>query len=226
MSLADGRKDNTYSHKLNGYRCSHRNKWLFISYGLLMVQELSLLEFYADVFDFDKKHRNFGLFKVDFEAIADVFNCSSNTIRNWHNKLLKIGFIEKGKGGFYKLACSNRFIPEGKWEGKAAHYSQQEKDQSIGIIFQNFGMDLQSIERKLQPVVKNDVQKLKKTPSIGIGSFKVDSKDYQEKKVLIKQEVRSDREYWEIWDKGDYKRLMVDDMKWIDKNIIENLTTN
>ncbi|KKP86218.1 MAG: hypothetical protein UR89_C0029G0003 [Candidatus Roizmanbacteria bacterium GW2011_GWA2_35_8] len=97
--------------KFNGYRPTHRNKWKFIQEGILSVQELSLLEFYADIVDFDRKHPNFGLFEVNFEEISQVFECSTGTVRGWNNKLILIGFIEKtSKRDWYKLICYERYI--------------------------------------------------------------------------------------------------------------------
>src|SRR3989344_7385477 len=97
--------------KLNGYRASHRNKWLLIEYDILSIQELALQEFYADIFDFDPQHRTVGLFPVNFDEIAQVFNCSSNTVRNWHSKLLQLGLIKKTGGkNLYQLSCYSRYV--------------------------------------------------------------------------------------------------------------------
>jgi len=133
--------------KLNGYRLTHRNKWRLIENKILILQELALLEYYADIFDFDKNHSNFGLFMVNFGNFSEIFNTSSdNTIRNWHNRLLELGFIKPtGNKNVYRLTIHDRYLTPGKWEGKASDYARQEKDQSIEVILQNFGINPQSL---------------------------------------------------------------------------------
>lgn len=134
--------------KLNGYRASHRNKWLLIKHKILTLQELSLLEFYVDIMDFDCRHEKFSEFEVDFKEIKEIFNCKSpTTIRNWHSKLLLLGFISKTeKRGFYKISCPKRYISPGKWQGEASFYSRAEKGLAIENILSNFGINLQPNE--------------------------------------------------------------------------------
>src|SRR3990167_11412807 len=136
--------------KLNGYRPTHRNKWVLIREKILTLQELALWEFYADIVDFDKKHEKFGLFEVDFVDIASLFNCSSNTIRNWHNKLVLLQLIKRARKGFYELVSVERFINPSKWNGKAHEFTEKEKDQPIEIILQSFGLDFQTVKEKIQ----------------------------------------------------------------------------
>lgn len=201
--------------KLNGYRPSHRNKWHFIEEGVLTVQELALLEYYADIFDFDKKHENYGLFEEDFTRTPTVFDCSPGTIRNWNRKLLSLGFILKtNRKHIYKLSCSDRYVTPGKWGGKAADYQEIEKDQNIEKILQSFEIDFQSIKEKLQQVKKTPTDKSDsktKTSSIAIGSSKDD--------LGIS---RSDSEYRRIKREGCFPTLDIEDMKWIDHKIIED----
>src|SRR5579884_1741357 len=138
--------------KLNGYRASHRNKWLFIKHNILSSQALLLLEYYADAMDFDVNHEDFGLVEVNFEDIAILFKRKSlTTVYNWHNELITKGFIKPtSKKNYYQVVCHTRYIPTGFWKGKATEYAKEEKDQPIEIILQNFGIDLQKSEKKLQ----------------------------------------------------------------------------
>ena len=81
---------------LNGYRPTHRNKWLLIQSGILNIQELAFLEFCADTMGYYKKNPNYGLVRIDIGETKKLFNCKSeNTIRGWLNKLLETGFIQK-----------------------------------------------------------------------------------------------------------------------------------
>ncbi len=222
---------NRYRKKLNGYRCSHRNKWLLVQEYYLSLQALALLEFYIDIFDFDVKHDSFGLFSVDFEAIASIFNKSQNTIRSWHSQLLKVGLIKATKEKNHcKMLYSKRYIAPGRWQGEASQYSQNEKNQPAEIIFQSIGGKFQKTGQIVQPIKKKNQSLLKDSTSIALGSSKVDSKfsreihkgnSTYERKILIKQEVRSDEEYQKIYDKGNYEGLIPEDMKWIDQNIVE-----
>src|SRR3990170_7846696 len=168
--------------KLNGYRASHKNKWLFIKHGILSVQELSLLEFYADIFDFDPRHETtVGLFPVNFKEIAEVFSCSQNTVRNWHSRLLQLGLIKNtDKKNIYQLSCYSRYITPGRFEGKAAVYAKQETNQSIEIILQNFGIDSQLVGGKVQIIGKKAGELGSESSSIAISSYKEGiSSDYK-----------------------------------------------
>ncbi|KKQ73703.1 MAG: hypothetical protein US96_C0055G0002 [Candidatus Woesebacteria bacterium GW2011_GWB1_38_5b] len=208
--------------KLNGYRPTHKNKWFFIKYGILNIQELALLEYYADIFDFDKNHRTFGLFEINFEEIASIFSCkSANTVRNWHNKLLKLGFIRKTELKYvYELSCHLRYINPGKWGGQAVHFQEIEKDQPIEVILQSFGINLQSIGKKIQPVGKNSQNLGSKPTPIALGSSKDGIYSSDKKYVLVKQGLRSNEEYVRLKEEMGLNSLEIDDMKWIDENLI------
>lgn len=207
--------------QLNGYRASHRNKWLYIRNGLLSVQELALLEYYADAMDFDRSHPKFSLVEIDFDRIARVFSCSPNTIRNWHKRLLSVGFIRKtSKLHWFEVVCAPRYINPGFWKGEAAQYAEKEKGQPLETILQNFEINLQPIGEKLQPVVNDQEDKAENNPLRVIGSSKYESGLYPGK-IVVEQEVRSDEEYRRIYEEGGYQHLTVDDMKWIDEDIGE-----
>ena len=202
--------------KLNGYRPTHRNKWLFIQKGILSLQELSLLEFYADNLDFDEKNHpsSFGLFEIDFEEIAKIFDCKSDTtIRNWHDKLLKLGFIEETEHKrIFKLACFKRYITPGFWGGEAGKYAESEKDQPFETILQSFGLNPQVIEKKLQTIGENNTKTASISPPKALGSYKDESV------------VKTEEEYQRIW-REDYDcspNFTPDLMKWIDQNVYED----
>lgn len=138
--------------KLNGYRPTHKNKWLFTEYCILTFQELALLEFYADIVDFDKNHDGFGTFITDFIEMERIFRMSDSSLRNWHNELLRLGFIKAtGKQSRYRLACFKRFI-EPSWGGEPDKFAKSEVNQPIGFLLQQFGIDPQTIGQKVQQV--------------------------------------------------------------------------
>ncbi|MFH0773625.1 MAG: hypothetical protein V1922_04925 [bacterium] len=208
--------------KLNGYRPSHRNKWLFVKQNILSIQELSLWEYYADIVDFDKRHEKYGLFEVYFDEISLLLNKDENTIRNWHNKLLYLGFISiTNRKHIFKLSCHERYVNTGKWEGKAAEYGKKEKDQSIENILESFGTNLQIVKEKLQSFGNNKQDKGNKTiktDSIAIGSYK-DEIGF----ISTRQHsLRSDKEYQKIKEELGPTSLSIEDMKWIDLNVKED----
>lgn len=183
--------------KLNGYRPTHRNKWRFIQYGILNLQELALLEFYADIFDFDKGHELFGLFKVNFNEVAGMFRCkSANTVRNWHNKLLSTGFIEKtSQNNVFRLKCFRRFIHSGFWNGKVDDYAKREVDQPIEVILQNFDIDPHLVGVNFQPVAnKSDILASEINARV-LGSYKDESRDYQDNQLKELRSIKTDEEY-------------------------------
>ncbi len=191
--------------KLNGYRVTHRNKWLLIRQGILSVQELALLEFYADIFDFDKNHQTYGTFSTDFKELAEYFNCKSqNTVRNWHNKLHRLGFIKAtDKRGVFQLTCFERYVNPGKWEGRASEYAKQEKDQPIGIILQSFGINLQTIKSSSQPIAQKQDKIALESNSIAIGSYKDESNVYQSNTSVKKHAIASKEEYQQVTSRVD-----------------------
>ncbi len=214
--------------KLNGYRATHKNKWLFIKNKVLSLQEVAYLEFCADIMCFDWEKQEYGTFKTNFKEIATLFDCKSETtIRNWHAKLLKKGFIQSlNQRNVFRLTCHTRYITPGFWKGEASRYAESEKDQSIEYILQNFGLNLQNIGKTDQLIEKNNQNLASNTTPRAIGSSKdyslVPSSISSKKVVVIKQEVRSDAEYQKMYEASDLS-LSVDDMKWIDQNITEKI---
>ena len=217
---------------LNGYRATHRNKWYFIQHSILSVQELALLEFYADLFCFNPTQPNFGTFTVKFEEVANVFNCKSDTtIRNWHRRLLELGFIEKtSTASVFKLVCCARYIGPGFFKGEAVKYQEREKNQSIEIILQSFGIDFQSIGTNIQPIEIQDDEKADvtaQTTSLAKDSYNdIDTVASLEAQrfVVIRQAVRSDTEYQEFYSDCGFEKLTPEDMRWIDENTLEKIS--
>lgn len=219
--------------KLNGYRATHRNKWLFIQYGILSVQELSLLEFYADTFCINTKQPEYGEFKVNFDELKIIFNCKSDTtIRNWHNKLLKVGFIKKSnKKNKYNLVCCGRYInPSKAFVGEAHKYKELEENQPIKVVLQSFGIEFQSNEQKLQPVGKENNEKDNTTIQTNIvptDAYKSEYIGSTVKIVDLKARIRTQEEYERMYQESGCVGLTPEDMKLADEaaheiRVIEN----
>lgn len=217
---------------LNGYRATHRNKWYFIQHGILSIQELALLEFYADLFCFNPAQPNFGTFTIKFEEIANVFNCKSDTtVRNWHSRLLQVGFIKTTtKPHVFELSCSKRYIGQSlKIKGEANKYQLLEQNQPIETILQSFGIDFQSIGTNIQPVGTDDKEKADvtaQTKSLAKDSYKDSDTNLSftsQRYAFIRQAVRSDAEYQQIYADGGYELLTPEDMRWIDEHVFEKV---
>lgn len=209
--------------KLNGYRATHRNRWNLIRSKILTSQEFLLFEYYLDIMDFDPNHGNsFGSFEVFPNEIAPVFNKGTDTIKAWHKELLLKGFIQAfdDKRSLFKIKSPHRYITQ--WGGKAHKFAKDEKNiEALGLLLENvcFSSDKVGKNQEISPILDtNDTSK-------ALGSSKDElSKDSSGKKiVLIKQEPRSESEYNQIQKESNYTDLSIEDMKWIDENVIERI---
>lgn len=177
-------ENNRYRPKLNGYRCSHRNRWLLLN-NYLTPQSFLLFEFYLDIFDFDYKHLSYGTLTVNFKKLAEVFDCSVNSIRNWNNVIINSGLIEKTEErGVYKILNPERYIPPGFWKGLASSYAKRERKQSVEHIFQSMSKKVQDSEENCQPIEELTKKNLENNVSKALGLSKYSSKvDYSNKKL-------------------------------------------
>jgi len=208
--------------KLNGYRASHRNRWLLIKNRVLTPQEFLLFEYYLDSMDFDSRHSNFGTFEAYLDEVALDFDKKPDTIQDWHNKLLSKSFIElvNKKRRLFKVKSPERY---GTILGcNAREFVKNEKNTpTLDFILQNICFTPE--KAKINPS-KNTILALNNT-SKHLGSFKgelgLPSIDFK-KVVVIKQSVRSDEEYQKMSQDGDFG-LSPEDMKWIDRNALEKI---
>lgn len=201
-----------YRANFNGYRPTHRNKWLMIAEGWLTLQEVMLLEYYADQTVFDpSKSETYGSFVVNIPTISKIFRKSNNTIRNWHNGLQTKGLIHLvEKPNVYQLASFQRYMNPGRWKGKAGEFAHSEKNQWVEHIFQLIGVSPQIIEQTAQQVAQSQSKNLKKSQSKALSSFKDQSK------VNL---PRSYKDYTEMYKDNDYQGMTPDDMAWVDHNV-------
>lgn len=208
--------------RLNGYRPSHRNRWLFITQGILSLQELSYWDYCIDTMDFDPDHETYGAFRFDLSETVRKLRKSKNTIRNWHNKLLLLGCIQAtNEKGMYKLPNPTRYISPGpRWKGEAMTYAKQEMNQSFEEIVHSIGIKPQTIGEIVQPVGELSNDLASEALPKALSSSKVNSHVNQVKKVVIKQEVRTEEEYRQMY-QDNSEGLTPDDMRWVDENIKE-----
>lgn len=120
------------NHRLNGYRPSHRNRWVLINSGILKPQEFLLFEYYLDIMDFDPSHTNtYGTFTYCPKEISLIFGRKKPAINSWHRTLLQSDLIcSTSTKNIYEIPNANRYITPGKWQGQAGEYARQEKHMS------------------------------------------------------------------------------------------------
>ena len=233
--------------KTNGFRASHRNRWLFVREGVLTIDEMVLLDFYIDKMNFSPTSEDVGTFDLDYEELKQFLNKGKSTISALNKSLIKKGFIKKINPYKYEVTNWKRYIL-GKVDGSdgmAFYFQKNEKSQSIGLILQNLGINFQitgKIEEDLpdssipnSPLIKKLIKKdiniqENKDNEITSNTIGVKEKDPRGKNVvdqfpkwvLIQQEPRTDEEYQKIQDEqSDEMKMSIEDMKWIDQNAHE-----
>lgn len=226
--------------KRNGYRPSHRNRWLLIETGLLTLQEFCLWELYLDSMDFDKNHDSFSCIEVDHEQTATILGYSSvNSVRETkHKKLLDIGLIvETNQPNIFRVPNPERHIPPSKYpnlNGKAHEFTKQEMDQSIEFILQNFGVKAQYIEKLAQKIDVKSSNNFEYTVLKALGSSKVESNvaaPQRERSALVleeenEQEFVYTKERWEKHRLEDPGLPSYENRRLIDEAIGESTPIN
>lgn len=216
--------------KLNGYRASHRNKWFLITKGVLNLQEFLLFEYYLDLMAFDQSHGDkFAVFEVFFDEIGHVFNKHDDSVKKWHKGLISKGFIKvvDEKRKLFTVKSPLRYVVGlAQWGGEAGRFAKEEKNQSQEFILENirfFHPESEKILPNSDNSALNPLNLNENSLSSSKVCSKVNSSIGSKKVVVIKQAVRSDEEYQNIYSRGDYLSLTPDDMKWIDQNIQEKI---
>lgn len=133
--------DKHISKKLNGYRASHRNRWVVKRDLNLTDPEFVLFEFLLDITDFDTRHDKFGCFEYIPSDIAEVFNVSERTIKRRFKSLLSLKLLKEFdlKRYLYRIPNFQRYVSDIGIKGKATDFVKEEKehDNSFDIIIRN-----------------------------------------------------------------------------------------
>jgi hypothetical protein len=214
--------------KFNGYRASHRNRWLLIIKNILTTQEFLLFEYYLDLMDFDRNHGiAFSTFEAYLDDVADVFGKSEDAVRIWHNGLLDKGFIKISdkKRHIYAISNPSRYIAT-KWGGGASKYVKEETNQKIEFILKNI-VFFQEKEEKIQPENAKKVDITANNIKNSLGSSKGKSNVIppvnNRKIVVIKSKVKDGSEYRKIYENGDSLNMSPADMEFIDQTLTEKI---
>lgn len=219
--------------KLNGYRASHRNRWLLLKHNVIDEKAFLLFEYYLDSMDWDPTHEKHGTFEVYLEDIAPFFNKKVDTVRAWHNGLLEKGFIQlvDKRRNIYRIKSPERYAIDGRNGGKASKYGKDEKSNpTLDFFLQNVCFSPEKVKinpPKQQSVISNEEKALVSSKS----EFEVISNNQSmdispnspKKIVVIRQKVRSEEEYQKIYAEGNFQNLTPEDMKWVDENVSEKI---
>lgn len=218
--------------KLNGYRATHRNRWLLLTNKILSEKEFLLFEYYLDSMDWDLKHEKPGVLEVFFDELAVKFDKTPETVKEWHNGLLNKGFVclYDKKRNIYEIKNPDRYALDGRSGGKASkYYKEENSNRTIDFLLQNISFSPDKIELIPQKTTSVALKEEK-----ALGSFKGESSlhsitspsssfpSVSKKVVLIKQDIRTDSEYQKMY-KENPNGLTPDDMKWVDQNVSEKI---
>ncbi len=199
--------------KLNGYRVSHRNRWLLLK--IISPSELLLFEYLIDKASFDSNKELYGVSQIQVSRIAQLFHYKSvNSIYAKLKKLKKIGLISLPSRGWQHTSITNfdrYLLSTNLQKGNAKEYAKGEKGQPVDAILHYIGVSSQYIENNSQPVDHKSPQNQTRIPSKGLSSFKVDSNSFDSPndKSRFKDSNR----------KESGSCLPQDDKDWINENI-------
>lgn len=202
--------------KRNGYRPSHKNRWLLISERILTLRQWALYEYLLDDMDWDHRHDNFGLFEFYPDEMVDVFHKSSESIGDWFKCLVDKSFVRlrDKKRKLYEVKNPERYV-----FGKASRYELSERNISVEKLLENIrfserdGEITETVKEKIPQIIPSGVWKDR---SKALSSFK------DGLGIESRQGVRTLGDYKEIYQTEGYALLLPEDMMWIDQNQLFN----
>lgn len=171
---------------INGFRASHRNRWLFVSEGVLTVPEMVLLDFYIDKMNFSAKSEDVGTFDLDFAELEIYLDRKEKTIRALNKNLLEKGFIKWINPNKYAVTHWERYIldKKDKTGGLAFKFQKQEYNLPIKSLIQNLGINFQIAGKQhedLSEVSTPDSPLIKKL--IKKNNINIQNSETEEKKI-------------------------------------------
>lgn len=203
-----------------GYRASHRNRWLLLSHEVLSEHEWLLYEYFLDMSCWNAEFNKFGVFEFFPKEIIPIFNKGVETIQGWCAGLLQKGFIrlydEDRK--LYEIKNPARYLFDGRKGGKASVFKKEEsavekEDELLEIILDNLCFYPERLRKNPEKVTPSILREEK-----AISSYNGSISSSLNKKVAVKQLPRTRGEYQRIYKEGGYVGLTPDDMEWIDIN--------
>jgi len=186
----------------NTYQKLYRHRHIIAKKLKLSDPEYRLWDLYLALYDWDTKHtETFQTVEAPDRDIAKLLDWSASKVCRNRNKLISKGIIKSKTRTVHEVIL----IPSKETDVSSLQHQNAPVKQTFA------GVQQKSAEKQ---------QSTGKTDQNTIVSYK-DKYIGESKRVVIKQEVRSDKEYQRIYQGGDFQNLTPDDMKWIDENLSE-----
>ncbi|OGM59100.1 hypothetical protein A3A75_05580 [Candidatus Woesebacteria bacterium RIFCSPLOWO2_01_FULL_39_10] len=136
---------------INGYRVSHRNRWLLLKNKILTIHEFLLLEYYIDVSDWDDRHKKYGVFEAYLEEISEEFGRKKDAVRKWHNGLYSKKFIVAYdlKRKLFQLKSPQRY----NTKNAEVFHKEEDNEKALETLLLNITFSTEEIEKTQQEVV-------------------------------------------------------------------------
>lgn len=212
------RSTNQLIKRLKGYHRTFRGRFLLLKNRALTDKEFILWDFSFSVLaDWDEKNHpdTYGSFGHNQEEIG--------LLLGWHKtKVCRLsqGLFQKG---FWTKRPDKRIAVVGYNITK--NLTEITKEGRI-VDLQEYLLKSQLYVAKIEQPVPNLQENVPKGNGNSQAQKVAKLQQRNFKASLVSSKVnsnvlRSEEEYQRIWEKGDYKMLTIDDMKWIDRNIQE-----
>ena len=184
---------NSINKKLRGYQKASRDRFLLLSNKTLTVEEFTLYELCIAVTDWDRSHETFGTIHVTNKQLAYVMGWNSETTAGRHkNQLINKGFLINMGNGYFQVKDIE------KWELRSKEHAKTDVN-NADLHNHNAEIGSEDAEIDDNQGKKNDYSLISSKGSIKF--------------------LRSDSEYEEIKNSGQFGSMTIDDMKWIDLNV-------
>lgn len=195
---------------VSGYYCLPRKIILDeIRNNKLKPSELGYFIILLNSADWDEDEYRKGFIRHDLNKLANLWGIPNTTLYD-NIKKLKAKKLLISERGAYRINNFNRFT----LKGAQAYVKEKPSSEYLNQL-----PEISESHSELSELVQTN-----EAPPFN-DSSKVEFNSYP-KKVLIKQEVRSDEWYESIHQSEGYKYLTPEDMRWIDENLTEEVEIN
>ncbi len=189
-------KKNPLFKKLNGYQKAPKDRFLLLTNGVLTAEEFVVYELGLAITDWDRDHDDeiYGKFQATNKQIAEICGWKSDSqVSRIKKNLLNKGFFTK-EGEQLKAKDFE------KWQLRKTSAKPHE------------------LTAKIQPTAANMQDEVAKTQTLRNQNDDYSLSSYKVNLSL----VRTDSEYRELVNSGQFGSMSVDDMRWIDENVKES----
>lgn len=207
--------------RLKGYHRTFRGRFLLLQRKDLKDEEFILWEFgYSVLADWDKTHDTYGTFSHTWIEIGMLLGWSDSKVSRTSQELFKKGFWERedtkirvcGYDLFEKLAEFTR--EKGIIDLTAYIVYSQLKHINLQVKNPELQTDISKENGLSQAQLDANMQPADSKEPLSLSS---NCRSSNQGTII----VRTEKEYQEIFDSGQFPTMTIDDMKWIDKNVLD-----